>query len=172
MSVDSFDNWRATALEFSSRALLSFIVVAIGFGLSVIVREVILGLTNSEHARLLARTAQYLILGFSFITAFGQAGLDVSLLNIGILAALGIAFTALALAFALGSRDYVANLMAQSELARINIGDRIRVAETEGVVVQTHKLGLDLATAEGLLTVPGKLLLTTPYLKISEVSDD
>ncbi|MDX1509567.1 MAG: hypothetical protein R3358_14870, partial [Woeseiaceae bacterium] len=73
----------------------------------------------------------------------------------------------LMLAFALGSRHHVANLMARRELARFNVGDRIRVDGLEGNIIDIHETGIELATADGTANIPASRLAEASVLRLA-----
>ena len=72
------------------------------------------------------------------------------------------------LAFALGARRHVANLLAHRELARINVGERIRIDDVEGVVVEIHDTAVDVTTKHGVATVPAARFAESTVLRLSE----
>ena len=65
-----------------------------------------------------------------------------------------IAAGALGLAFALGARGYVANLVARRELDAYREGDTLRIDGVEGTVAALRRTGIVLATADGLVAIP------------------
>ena len=172
MKADVTDDWRVIFVDYGSRALTVFIILLIGTSLAVLARDLLLSFSQSREATLVARSLQALILLFAFMAAFDQLGLDIFLFTLSFAVLLGVASGALALAFALGSRDYVANLVARSELQRIQVGDRIRTGEFEGVVSHVHRLGVDIATPEGTVSIPAKHFINQPYLKFAIDADD
>ncbi|MFN2349328.1 MAG: hypothetical protein ABR558_07120, partial [Thioalkalivibrio sp.] len=64
----------------------------------------------------------------------------------------------LSIAFALGARQYVANLVAQPEMTRYASGDRLRIDDDEGVIVEIYRTGLTLETDQGLVSIPAARL--------------
>ena len=49
---------------------------------------------------------------------------------------------------------HVANLLARRELSRLAIGERIRVDGVEGDIVDIYNTGLDIATEDGITSIP------------------
>ena len=76
------------------------------------------------------------------------------------------------LAFALGATRHVANLLAHRELSRISVGERIRVDELEGTVVEIHSTAVDIATKDGIATIPAARFAETSVLRLREDRGD
>ena len=100
------------------------------------------------------RAAYWLVSIPAMIAAAQQLGIEVSFIANLALVAFTLGLGALGLAFALGARGYVANLIARRELDAYREGDRIRIDTVEGTVVELRRTALVLATDEGLVTVP------------------
>ena len=100
------------------------------------------------------RAAYWLASGPAVIAAAQQLGIEVSFVANLALVAFTIAAGALGLAFALGARGYVANLVARRELDAYREGDTLRVDGVEGTVAELRRTGIVLATADGLVTIP------------------
>ena len=100
------------------------------------------------------RAAYWLVSIPAMIAAAQQVGIEVSFVANLALVAFTLGLGALGLAFALGARGYVANLIARRELDAYREGDRLRVDAIEGTVVELRRTALVLATDDGLVTVP------------------
>ena len=62
-----------------------------------------------------------------------------------------------ALAFALGSRTAVANILALHYVAQsYKVGQRVRLGDLEGEIVEFKKTAVVVATADGLVLVPAQ----------------
>lgn len=86
---------------------------------------------------------------------------------VGVLIALmvGITIAALGLAFGLGARADVGNLIAARRLARaLEVGQRIRVGELTGRVVQLTETAGSIEVPEGLARVPASLFDAEPFV--------
>ncbi len=137
----------------------------VGAGLREFVRH------RAATLRFPARGAYWLAAGPAIIVAAQQMGIDVSFIAELALLAFGIASAALGLAFALGARQHVANLIARRELDSYCKGDRLRIDETEGTVVELRRTGVVLATADGLVTLPAARFAEVPVVRLAEASE-
>ena len=146
-------------LDRAGRFLLAFIVFALGYGLSVVTRRAFEGMRLVREAPVLAGLAQGVILVVAATIALEQLGINMAIVANGLVVVAAVVISSLGLAFALGSKDYVANLTAKSELSRIDVGDHIRIGDHEGLVVHVHKTGVEIATGDGTANVPGSHFL-------------
>ena len=137
----------------------------IGVGLREFVRH------RAVTVRFPPRGAYWLGAGPAIIIAAQQLGIDVSFIADLALLAFGIASAALGLSFALGARQHVANLIARRELGNYRKGDRLRIDETEGTVVELRRTGVVLATADGLVTMPAARFSEVPVLRMVKASE-
>ena len=61
------------------------------------------------------------------------------------------------IAFGLGARDHVANLIAAHELrGKLEVGQRLTVAGAEGEVSELTSTSVVLISADGRVTIPAK----------------
>lgn len=106
----------------------------------------------------------------ALIMALQQLGIDITFVTQLMIVLLSISVGGLVLAFALGARQHVANLIGRSELARYSVGERIRVDGEEGEILDIHRTGVDLATAEGRVTVPASRFSEQSVVRLEETA--
>ena len=131
------------------------------------VRNLLLRLQGPEASQqqLAPRIVQAAIFLVGAMTGLQHMGLDVSFIAELLILVVGVCLAGLSLAFALGARQYVANLVAGSAVARFAPGDHIVIDGTEGTILEIHRTGADLATAEGVVTVPASMFAELPVLR-------
>lgn len=87
--------------------------------------------------------------------AAGQAGLQTGLIDSLVQIVVTITLSALAVAFALGSRDVARDMIARHYTARtLHAGDRVRVDDLEGEVVRFTAVAMVLRTPDGRVLLP------------------
>ncbi len=114
-----------------------------------------------EFHWILGTTVRYFLLTLTFILAAGQLGLDVTFLG-GALANLVIVVIAvLGLAFALGGRDLVLNLLAGIYAKEIyDVGQVVQLQAHKGTLEAIGTLKATIATEkEELVSIPNSLLI-------------
>jgi small-conductance mechanosensitive channel len=127
--------------------------------------------TTAESARILyapvlGRMVQVILVLVSVLIALDQLGIDVSLLQGVVMVCLGAVLLAAALAFGLGARTSVSNILAAYYVGkRYKAGDRVRIDDTEGTVVRITSHAVILDTAAGEVSVPAELFSTRLSLR-------
>ena len=154
------------ALAWLPGVLVGALIIAVGHVLGVAARNLILAMRGDpDTARPLSRLVQGAIFLLGVVTGVQQMGLDVSFVADLIVLVVGVTLAGLSLAFALGARQHVANLVARSTIDRYVPGDLLRIDDVEGVVVEVHRTGVDLRTGEGIVTVPASRFAETVVLR-------
>jgi small-conductance mechanosensitive channel len=121
------------------------------------------------QARRLARLTQVLIVAASTLVAAAQLGLDVSLLTSFFLIAWAAALGAAALAFGLGAREVMADILAMHYVNKsYRIGQIVRVGSDEGRIVRTSRTQVYLESPEGELAIPGRHFTDSRCVLLSE----
>ena len=162
---DFVDEW----LVFLPDLILAVLVLVAGHLFGVGVRELVR--RRSTVIQFPAWGAYWLVVGPAILIAMQQFGIDVSFLSDLVLIAFGIAAVTLGLTFVLGARHHAENLIARKELDQYAIGDRIRVLDIEGSVVELRPTGVILATDSGLVTVPAVKFAKVPVTRLTDASE-
>ncbi len=110
-----------------------------------------------SQARSLGRLAQLSIVVAAVLIAAGQLGLDVSLLTSVFLIVLAAALGGTALAFGLGARELMADILAMHYVQKsYRVGQVVRIGADQGRIARTTRTAVVLENAEGELSVPGR----------------
>ena len=110
---------------------------------------------NIAYASLLGRSTHLVILVIAIVTGVEQLGIDTEFLTASITLAVGAVVGGVALAFGLGARAHVGNLIASHYLRQVyRVGQIVRVSEREGRIVEIGNAAVLLETEEGRVMVP------------------
>ena len=113
-----------------------------------------------EHlTSLLARTSSITLIIFGFVTALGTLGINVSAL------VAGLGLTGFALGFAL--KDTISNLLSGVLILLyrpFEIGNRIKIAGYEGIVVSIDLRYTELEGEESKILIPNSKSFTDPII--------
>jgi small-conductance mechanosensitive channel len=110
------------------------------------------------YAGALARAVQLSVIVVALVMGAHQAGIDSTFLMITLPVLLGALLGGAALAFGLGSRTAVSNIIASHQLTRLHeVGQRVRIAGLEGRIEQVTPTAVVLDAANGKIVVPAKL---------------
>jgi len=153
--------WLERIVDFLPGIVTGGLIILLGYILAGLVRDVTLAAAHSAEfteAVVISRLAQAITLVTALIIGLQQIGIDVSFLT----TILGISSAALlfgfALAFGLGARTLVSNLIAAHHLRDIlEPGQTIRIRDWEGTVLEVSPTAVILDTEQGRTTIPAKL---------------
>ena len=119
--------------------------------------------------RILGRIFFAVIVLFMSITALNMAGVDTTLITSNILLLVGGILVAFSVAYGLASRDVLANMLGSYYgKERFKPGMRLRIGTDEGVVERIDSVNIALRTADRLILLPTRQLMTERI----EVLDD
>ncbi len=173
LGAGELSSWLDGILDFVPRIIIAMLIIGAGQFLGVVAKFLIASLSESIGPKnLVPRVVHGSILIIAIVFGLQQMLIDISFITQLLLIPLLIVGSALSLAFALGAKDYIANLIAQTEWDRFNIGDRIRIDDIEGEIVEKSGASIRLETAEGVISIPcSRLLQTNVLLTRSDIND-
>lgn len=106
---------------------------------------------------LLGRAAEVVIVLIGLVIGAGQAGIESTLFTVVIAAFVGSIVGAAALAFALGARPMVGNMIGSHYLSKMySVGQTVRIAGFEGRILEFNQTGVLLESVEGRVLVPAR----------------
>jgi len=161
LGIEIFATWMQEVFAYLPLAAAGLLIVLVGFAVSSLARDLVLSAADSAelaNGDLLARTTQLIILFIAVILGIDQIGIDV--LFISVLAGIVLAtmLGGLALAFGLGARTHVSNIIAVNQLRQLyQVGDRLRINDIEGRVQEITVSRVVIETEGGSVSVPAKL---------------
>lgn len=161
LGIEIFSTWMQEVFAYLPLAAAGLLIVLVGFAVSSLARDLVLSAADSAelaNGDLLARTTQLIILFIAVILGIDQIGIDV--LFISVLAGIVLAtmLGGLALAFGLGARTHVSNIIAVKQLRQAyQAGDKIRIGDIEGSVLDITISRVVIETEVGSVSVPAKL---------------
>lgn len=176
LGLDAFSLWLTKIVEYLPAAIAGIAIIVVGFIAGGWVREAVVvsadaaGIVQSAN---LGRMAQSIVIVAATVLGIKQVGIDtdllVSIINITLAAFLG----GMALAFGLGSRDLVANLIGAHHAARqFGPGDRLSIDDIEGVVTQVTPTYLMVESKTGTVQIPGRLFQQKAFIIVGGKNDD
>jgi hypothetical protein len=146
--------WLDGLSGFAPQLLITLGILVLGHVLGLMARSLVSGQAGSPGGRVLPSAAYGVVITVAVVTAFKHLGLDLTFITQIMLVITSVFFAGLALAFALGAKTLVANLVAQGELQRYKAGDLLLIDGIEGTVQEVHRTGLVLSTEQGLASIP------------------
>jgi small-conductance mechanosensitive channel len=174
MGLTMFLGWLDRLVNYLPSLLAGSLIILAGVLLAKFTKDLILATSTVARQRiLLARLAQAAILVTTLVIGADQIGIKITFLVIIATVVLSTVLGGVALALSLGARDYVANLIgAHFFRQQYKQGQRVRVGDVEGNVLEITPIHIVLETAAGRVSLPGKFFnQSISVLLIEEDSD-
>jgi small-conductance mechanosensitive channel len=154
--LTTFANWLDRAIASLPNLIAGALVIVIGFFLSAVARDLTTAsATRTTQSALIGKTVQIAIIVIALIIGLDQIGINVTFIVTMFAIVAGALLGGFAIAFGLGARNYVGNLIGARELKReIEPGQIIRFGELEGEVLEVTATTLVLSIDDGRLRIP------------------
>lgn len=153
--------WLERIVDYLPSIVTGGIIILIGYVLSSLVKDATLAASRSAElaeAELVSRLAQAITFVTALIIGMDQIGVDVTFLTTMLGVSTAALLTGFAIAFGLGARTLVSNLIASHYLKELlEPGQQVRIGDVEGVVLEVSATTLILDTPEGRTSIPAKL---------------
>lgn len=174
LELEVISSLLTTITAYLPRLLAGLLMLFIGLWFAEVTRAVLRRTSSNigiEQGDVLGRMGQVLILLIVFSVAAGQIGIDNTLLVALISILFGVILGAIALAFSLGAKTTIANLLAAQSIAQsYSPGDLIRVGDIEGKILRITRTNLILETHDGQTLIPAKRFSEQESVHISTTS--
>lgn len=159
-------------IGFVPKALVGLLIVVLGHLLGLVASSLLARINDGAlGASPVPRLVHGMIVVVAVVIGLQQIEIDISFVTRLILILVAVIGAGLAIAFALGSRRHVANLMAAGELQGLSVGDRIRIDGVEGTVIEVHSTGVSLATDDGVANVPASRFAEYVTIRLGETPE-
>jgi small-conductance mechanosensitive channel len=161
LGMGVFVNWLSAIVAYLPVLAAGLLIVLAGFVLSSLARDLVSSAASSAgivQGDLLGRVVQGLVLLTAVVVGVDQMGVDVDFLATIAAVAVGALLGGGALAFGLGARSLAANVIAAQQIRKqYRVGDRVRVRELEGGILEIGTANVVLDTGDGRVTVPAAI---------------
>jgi hypothetical protein len=175
LGLAMFSGWLDRIVAYLPKIVSGVFIIVAGIVLSNIARDGVqaaLGSLADSQRAFLARGAQVATLTLLAIVGFEQIGVDVTVITTVIAIVVACTLGGLSIAFGLGSRLFVSNLIGAYYLSDdLKVGERIRIDGAEGTILDITSSAVILETAEGRLTVPARIFSEQAVLLITGGTD-
>ncbi|HEY9050606.1 MAG TPA: mechanosensitive ion channel domain-containing protein [Gammaproteobacteria bacterium] len=158
LGLSIFVSWLTEIVSYLPLLVSGLLIVLAGFIVSSLVRDLIAstmasaGMTQGD---VVGRLVQVVILFTAIVIGTDQVGIDVTFLSVISAIILSATLGSVALAFGLGARNYVANIIAAHYLrSDIRVGDRIRMGDVSGAVAEITNTRIVIDTQDGRISLP------------------
>jgi small-conductance mechanosensitive channel len=146
--------------RYLPRVLVALLIIVASIVLANLTRLAVATAAASArvaYAELLGRMAQISILLIASLVAIDEIGIESRFLVVFLAVFLGTTVGGIALAFGMGATTSVSNLLAsQSVASTYRVGQRVRIGNVEGNILEITKAAVILETPAGRAMVPAK----------------
>ncbi len=152
--------WLSGVATFVPRVAVAIFIVALGVVAARVARQVVQGAAASARlpaAERLGRVTELVLLVSTALIAIEQLGIEISFLKTALLLCLGALLAGAALAFGLGGRELVANILAAHYVHKLyQVGQTVRIDDAEGRIVRFTETSVVLDGPDGQIAVPAR----------------
>ncbi len=166
--------WLDRIVDWLPQLLLGVVIIVTGYLIAAIVRDLVYDALDSAgvaQRMLIGKLAQTATFLAALVIGIDQVGIDVTFVTTMIAVVLGVVLAGFSLAFGLGARHLVANLLAAGSLrSHLAVGQRARIGSIEGEVTEFTPTGVFIVSAEGRVHVPASRFNEEPVAVLSPSS--
>lgn len=156
-----FTVWVDKLTSFIPRVITSLLIILSGFLIGNITANLIekTGVSFEVlHIKAIAQLSKFIIILTLFLVGVEQLGVNIGFLTTFIAIISGLLLSGLTVAFSLGAKTFVANIIgAQSARKQCRIGDILEIDTIKGQVLDVTKTEILLDTAGGKAVIPAKM---------------
>lgn len=161
LGLTVFSDWLDRLAGYLPNILSGCVIIFAGAVFANIAKdatEAALSSIGAGQRELAGRVAQGLTLTILLIVGLDQIGIDITVIITVLAVAVAAFLGGLSLAFSLGARAFVSNVIGAHYLDRdFVVGQRIRIDGMEGVILEITSVAVIVETADGRATIPAHL---------------
>lgn len=164
--------WMEDLIAFLPVLVGGIAIILLGFIGGALIRHIVEPAAASvdlAYSGVLGRLSQAVLIVTGFIVGTSQLGIDVSFVIQLITVLVGAALAGVALSLALGTREHLSNLVGtRYARKRYHVGERVRVGDFEGRIIEISDGCLFLETEHGDVSIPGTYFTREPFVKLAD----
>jgi small-conductance mechanosensitive channel len=176
LGLGAFSSWLQGLMTYLPTLMAGALIIVAGVLLSGLARDLsvaALAVLPERQRALLGRIVQGSILVTAVAVGADQIGIKITFLVILAAVVTSAVVGGVALAVSLGARTYVANLIGAHYLQQaFHVGERVRIGETEGTILEITAVSVVLETRDGRTNIPAKTYNEEPIVLLAPRSVD
>jgi hypothetical protein len=158
---EMLSGWMDNLVIYLPNLVSGLLIILGGFLMSNFVRKGVISAADSAgmaQSNVLARIAQVVVIFTTLLIGIDQIGINVDFLTNVLIVTVGVLLAGAALAFGLGARTLIANLIGAQYLRKhCRIGEQMRLGDLEGTIVEVTQTSIVLDTEYGRAVIPAKM---------------
>lgn len=160
LGLSIITTWLGSVLTYAPRIFAAILIVFVGIIAGRMVGSLItsaMAQVAISYGHILGNIVQYTILITSIIIAINQIGIDIAFLTQLINILLAALLFGAALAFGLGAKTSVSNILASYYIHKLyKEGDYVKISDIEGRIIKIGNTSVLLESETGQVTIPSK----------------
>jgi small-conductance mechanosensitive channel len=176
LGMAAFASWLQGLVTYLPTLMAGALIIIVGVLMAGLARDLSVAALSAfpEHQRLLlGRIVQGTVLVTAVAVGADQIGVRITFLIILAAVVMSAIVGGIALAVSLGSRAYIANLIGAHHLQQaFGVGQRVRIGELEGRILELTAVSIVLETEQGRVNVPAKVYNEAPIVLIAPKAGD
>ncbi len=153
-------SWMNSVIIYLPNLITGVLIILAGILLGSGARTGVVGVARSagvEQGDMLARVVQVVIISTTVVIGIEQIGIDAHFLSDALVVVLGVLLAGGALAFGLGGKTLIANIIGAQYFRRhCSLGEQMQMGDVEGSVVEVTHTSIVLDTKSGRTVIPAK----------------
>lgn len=158
----------ARVADFVPRVFAAVLIVVIGLVVGNIARATISATAAGAGGTFgpgLGQLVRVVVIASAILIAVAELGVDTGILTAFFSVALAALLGGFALAFGLGARTAISNIIGSHYLRKtFEVGQAVRIGEVEGTIAELTTTAVIVETPEGRMSVPAKQFTEMPAL--------
>lgn len=171
LGMKMFTGWLDKLVAHLPSILSGVLIICAGVVFANLANQAVSTAASSMPARqrtILARGAQFFTLIILILIGVDQIGVDITVVITIVSVAIGALLGGLAIAFSLGARSLVSNLIGARYLnTDYRVGERLQVGAYVGTVLDVTSVAVILDTDVGRVTIPAKVFSEEPSILLT-----
>ena len=155
-----FSNWMNNVVTYLPNFITGLLIILGGFLLGNGAKSIALSTANSagiEQSEILASVVKIIVFITTLIIGIKQIGINVDFITNVLVVTLGAFLGGAALAFGIGARTLVANIIGGQHVRKhCRVGEQMQLGGYEGKVVEVTQTSIILDTKLGRTVIPAK----------------
>jgi len=163
LGLQMVSSWVEQLLLYLPRIAVGLLIIIGGYLISNAVRLMAVSAAESAGVRQalwIGRSTQFVVFFTAIVIGIEQLGINIQFFTQLFLMVSAILLGGFSLAFALGAKNLVANIIGAQQASKLyKLGDEINIAGIEGVLVDISGTMLVIETDQDRITVPANFIL-------------
>ncbi|WP_340677167.1 mechanosensitive ion channel family protein [Paraglaciecola sp.] len=176
LGMDFIASWLKEFLSYVPRILAAGVIVLCGFLIGSIASSMATSAAYAaglQHSKRIGAVVKVGIIFLGAVIGIEQLGVNIHFITTIIIVQLGVLSFGVALAYGFGSSELVKNLAgARQAKKHFKHGDRLRIGEFEGQLLEISSTMLILDSERGKTLVPARLCLEASSLIIDDEQEE